>query len=134
MYQLVSEWATRLVALWGWAARTIASCTAQSCLWWCLCCNVWLCVILVVLVAVLLTIILVVLLIVSVLLVPVCWGTCLIFVLLAALSQGELPNCFAPDPDPVPADPTRTTPPEVTILQPAPQASFPNGDTVEYRV
>jgi hypothetical protein len=31
------------LSMWSWIATPWRICTAQSCTWWCLCCNIWLC-------------------------------------------------------------------------------------------
>ena len=35
---------TAIISMWGWVTSLFRLCVAQPCTWWCLCCNVWLCV------------------------------------------------------------------------------------------
>jgi hypothetical protein len=50
---VVSVWKSVWVPIWTWVQKSVQFCTEQSCNWWCLCCNKWLCWIAVILVAVL---------------------------------------------------------------------------------
>ena len=128
-YVLVGEFFSRLISFWSPVVAPWRACTAQRCRWWCLCCNKWLCWIILIVVAIVLAVLWFVLFVVSLLLVPICWGTCLILVVLAAIGRLPVPNCFAGAPAPVPGGPP-PAPPTVSITQPAAQASLPDGDTV----
>jgi hypothetical protein len=123
---------TSLSDIWSeyWATITMLwnACVSQSCSWWCLCCNVWLCCLLVITVTVIYFLLMVLMSVFAILLVPVCWGTCLLIAVLIAIGGGDVPNCFNADPSPAPATPTPM--PAITIDQPPDNSSFPAGDSV----
>lgn len=102
LYQSVTKW---------WQ-----ECSRQSCRWWCLCCNKWLCWIALIICYVLVTIWLLVVVIIGVALVTTCWVTCsLLFLFSFGGNFGRSGwNCFAGDPappDPVPVPTVRITEP-----------------------
>jgi hypothetical protein len=118
-----------LRAIWASYWQTITmlwnACSAQSCTWWCLCCNKWLCWLVVIALAIVYALILVLVSVIFVLIVPLCWIVCLILVVLLAIGRSPIPNCFNDDvvPPPPPPDPL----PTITITQPPNNSTFADG-------
>jgi hypothetical protein len=103
-----------LKQMWTQFANTITGflneCSSPPCTWWCLCCNKWLCWVVVIILAIIYFFILVAISIFTLILVPVCWGTCFLIAILIALGRGNVPNCFIYS-SPSPPSPTAPSPP-----------------------
>jgi hypothetical protein len=72
----------------------LKQCSEQSCFWWCLCCNKWLCWILVVVLAVLFILVTIMFVILSVVVVIICVVLCLLFGIIIRDRDQPFPNCF----------------------------------------
>ena len=80
-YEIVAALARAIVEVWAWVATTFRRCSANTCTWWCLCCDRWACWIGVILLGILLTVILIIFILLAVLFVVVCWIVCWIAVI-----------------------------------------------------
>jgi hypothetical protein len=119
-----------LKTIWASYARIISTlwnaCSAQSCSWWCLCCNKWLCWLVVIALAIIYAALLVLASVIIVLVVPLCYFVCLILVILLAIGRSPTPNCFMDDvapPPPPPPDPL----PTIAITAPPDNSTFTDG-------
>ncbi len=64
------------IRVWTWITTTWTTCTEQSCNWWCLCCNKWLCWVSLIIVAVLTLVFALVLTLVTVIWCVPCFLVC----------------------------------------------------------
>jgi len=130
-YQGIITFRSMVVALWGEVSALWRQCSAQTCRWWCLCCNKWVCWLVTVLLAVLLAVLVVVYAVFSVIVATTCWGTCfLLFMIVLMTNRGDVSFSCLWAPAGPPADPTRDGPPTIKITEPADGATFPDGDKV----
>jgi hypothetical protein len=106
-------------------------CSAQTCRWWCLCCNKWICWILVIISAILAIVFIILYIVLSITVLTICESLCILLTFLQGPTDRPSPQCFAYGPAPgTGPDPSQSVPPTVSITQPTNQAGFPEGDTV----
>jgi len=71
-------WTAIWEPVWSWISSTYQSCSEESCIWWCLCCNKWVCVIFLIIIWVLTWVLMLVLWVFAVVWCIVCGIFCLI--------------------------------------------------------
>lgn len=87
---------TRSIAssMWQWVAVPWRQCSAQTCNWWCLCCNKWVCWIALVLLAILVIVFIILIVVWCFVLLVICEALCIIFTILQAPSGNITVRCF----------------------------------------
>lgn len=91
----IIEWVTAILERYvTWMVQTWSQCRQQSCNWWCLCCNRWLCWIALIIVTIFVAIFWLLLVIIGFLLFVICVLLCLIGYLLLVGFELSLCNSF----------------------------------------
>ena len=78
-----------------WVTDVIQRCSRQSCIWWCLCCNIWFCWLVAIIVAIIVLIVTIILILIAIIVCIACYIPCLaLCIIFWIFQQTPINNCI----------------------------------------